>query len=105
LEGLARALVPVGAAAGAPVVREGEPGDRFYVVADGELEVSTGRTLRRGDGFGEIALLRNVPRTATVTALTDVRLDALDKETFLAAVTGHDGASRAANEVVESLLH
>jgi MFS family permease len=106
LEGLARAIVPVEAAAGAVVVREGDPGHHFYVIAEGEVTVlPAGIVLRRGDGFGEIALLRDVPRTATVTALTDVRLDALDKATFLAAVTGHEGAARAADERVESLLH
>jgi hypothetical protein len=87
LEGIARALVPVEAPAGAAIVTEGERGDRFYLVADGELTVSVSdRILQRGDWFGELALLRDVPRTATVTALTPVRLDSLDKETFLAAV-------------------
>jgi Cyclic nucleotide-binding domain len=92
LEGLARSLRPVEAGAGTRVIAEGETGDRFYVVADGELAVSIDgghvRDIGRGDSFGDIALLRDVPRTATVTARTDVRLDALDKETFLAAVTG-----------------
>jgi CRP-like cAMP-binding protein len=96
LEGLARALGAVEVAAGAIVIREGEPGDLFYVIADGELDVSAKgehlRTLRRGDAFGEIALLRDVPRTATVTARTDVRLDTLDKKTFVAAVTAERAA-------------
>jgi hypothetical protein len=105
LEGLARAVVPVTAARGTTVIEEGDRGDRFYIVVEGELEVSTGRRLRRGDAFGEIALLRDVPRTATVQALTDVRLDALDKRTFLAAVTGHPGSLAAADEVVQTLLH
>jgi cyclic nucleotide-binding protein/MFS transporter len=105
LEGLARELVPVEAEAGTTIVAEGEPGDRFYVVVDGELEVSTGRLLRRGDSFGEIALLRDVPRTATVRAVTRVMLDALDKETFLTAVTGHPASRRAADDVVQALLH
>jgi MFS family permease len=105
LEGLARAVVPVEAAPGATVVEQGDRGDRFYIVVDGELEVSTGRRLRRGDSFGEIALLREVPRTATVRAVTPVRLDALDKQTFLAAVTGHPGSRAAADDVVQALLH
>jgi CRP-like cAMP-binding protein len=78
------------------------------LVADGDLDVSVGgehvTTLGRGDCFGEIALLRDVPRTATVTARTDVRLDALDKETFVAAVTGHLPSGRAAAELVQGRL-
>ena len=108
LEGLARALVPVEARAGVAVISEGEPGDRFYVVADGALDVSVAGErvgmLERGDCFGEIALLRNVPRTATVTARTPVLLDALDKGAFLAAVTGHDPSARAADELVHRRL-
>ena len=108
LEGLARSLEPVEAPAGTAVISEGEPGDRFYVVADGELEVSVGGeqvgVLERGDCFGEISLLRDVPRTATVTARTAVLLDALDKGSFLAAVTGHDPSARAADELVHGRL-
>jgi MFS family permease len=101
-EHMATTLVPVSVAAGDVVIREGDPGDRFYVVADGELEVVAERlhvTARAGDYFGEIALLRDVPRTATVRAVLDSRLYALEREDFLAAVTGHSGA-RAAGEAI-----
>jgi MFS family permease len=108
LEGLARSLEPVEVAAGAAAVREGEAGDRFYLVVEGELEVSVGgervSDLARGDCFGEIALLRDVPRTATVTARTAVRLDALDKAAFLSAVTGYDPSARAAEQLVHGRL-
>jgi MFS family permease len=108
LEGLARALEPVEVPAGAVVISEGEQGDRFYVVAEGELDVSVrgkhvGR-LDRGDCFGEIALLREVPRTATVTARTAARLDALGKVAFVTTVTGHAPSARAADELVHGRL-
>jgi CRP-like cAMP-binding protein len=108
LEGLARSLEPVAAPAGTGVIREGEPGDRFYVIADGEIAVSRSdgvtAVLRRGDGFGEIALLREVPRTATCTAATDASLYALEKDDFLAAVTGHPRAVEEAAQLVEARL-
>ncbi|MBD0328916.1 MAG: MFS transporter [Thermoleophilia bacterium] len=109
-EHVARALVPVDVRAGDAVVRAGEPGDRFYVLASGELEVEAEAQGRRtrldrpGDYLGEIALLRSIPRTATVTALTDARLYALEREDFLAAVTGHSAVSAAADAVVERRL-
>lgn len=108
LEALARSVEPVEAAAGTRVITEGEVGDSFYLVADGELEVTVGeapvRTLGRGDCFGEVALLRRIPRTATVTARTDCRLDALGEEAFLAVLTGHPGSARTAEELVQQRL-
>jgi hypothetical protein len=108
LEALARSVRAVEAGAGSDIVREGEAGDLFYVIADGEVEVSRSgahvASLRRGDCFGEIALLRDIPRTATVTAKTNVLLDALDKTTFVSAVTGHDPSARAADELVRARL-
>ena len=101
-EHLATTLVPVSVAAGDVVIREGDVGDRFYIVADGELEVvSEGLhvTAGAGDYFGEIALLRDVPRTATVRAAADSRLYALERGDFLAAVTGHSEV-RAAGEAI-----
>ena len=103
-ERLARELIPVHAASGEAVIREGASGDRFYVVDTGELEVSVDgagvRTLGPGDHFGEIALLRDVPRTATVTATTAVDLYALERDEFIGAVTGHAPSAEAANAVV-----
>jgi len=108
LEGIARQLVPVSVPAGTRVISEGEPGERYYAVGDGELEVSRGGVpvarLERGSGFGEIALIREVPRTASVTALSDVLLYGLDKAPFLLALTGHPAARAAADAVVAGRL-
>lgn len=103
LERLAREAVPATFPAGAAIVREGEPGDRFYVVRAGEVEI-LGRRFGPGEAFGEIALLRDVPRTATATAVTHVDLVALDREPFVAAVTGHAPAAAAADTVVAARL-
>jgi MFS family permease len=86
--------------AGQVVVAEGEPGDLFYVVESGSLEVTVReepvRTLGPGQAFGELALLRRSVRTATVTAGTACRLWALDRESFLGAVAGSTEALDAA---------
>jgi MFS family permease len=104
LEQLAAGLAPVSASAGEEIIRVGDHGDRFYVVSSGEVEVFVdGRPPKReGEGtyFGEIALLRDVPRTATVRAATDVELYALDRDDFLPAVTGHAGSAQAAEAVI-----
>ena len=108
LEGLARALVPVTAAAGEVIMREGEPGDCYFAIADGEVVVSHAARevarLKRGDGFGEIALLEEVPRTATVVAVTRAQLYTLEKGPFVFSVTGHPAAERAAGEMVTRRL-
>ena len=101
---LARTIVP----AGTTVVREGDHGDRFYIVGDGSVEVFQAgrsiRTLGAGAAFGQIALLRDVPRTATVVALTDVELWSLDREAFLFAVTGSSRAAEVAHGMTQELL-
>jgi predicted MFS family arabinose efflux permease len=100
---LARTTLP----AGSVLFRAGDPGDRFYVVAEGEVEVAledSVEVLGPGEGFGEIALLREVPRTATVTARGETVLYALEREDFIAAVTGHPESAEAAEVLVSSRL-
>ena len=108
LEQLAARLTPVHASAGEEIIRVGDHGDRFYVVDKGEVEILVdGEPPRRegaGSYFGEIALLRDVPRTATVRAATDVELFALDRDDFLPAVTGHAGSAQAADAVIGTRL-
>jgi MFS family permease len=99
IERLARSLVEMRFGAGSIVLREGAEGDRYYVIEKGTVEVR-GVVLGPGDGFGEVALLRDVPRTATVVATTDVVLQVLDRSDFLPAVTGFDESAAAAERVV-----
>jgi hypothetical protein len=105
VERLAAGMTPVGAIAGQVLVREGDPGDTFVIVASGELEVTVGGQpmdrLGPGAGFGEVALLRQSPRTATVTALTDMTGWAVDSATFPCAVSGP--ATAAISEQVASM--
>ncbi len=108
LERLVRHLVPVTVPAGTWVIRAGERGDRFYVVAAGVAEVLIGgEAIRRevaGDSFGEIALLRDVPRTASVRALTELHLLALERDPFLAAITGQPRSRHVAEAIVADRL-
>jgi hypothetical protein len=108
LEHLARSLVRVPAAAGTEVMRQGDVGDRFYLVDKGDMDVSIDgevvSTLGPGDHFGEIALLRDVPRTATVTARSDASLLALERDEFVSAVSGHPVSREAADAVVAARL-
>ncbi|HET8527234.1 MAG TPA: MFS transporter [Actinomycetota bacterium] len=108
LERLARRLREVDVPAGRTFIREGEPGDRFYAIVDGEVLVAAGgkEIARLGPGgyVGEISLLRDVPRQAWVTALTGTLMLALDREPFLEAVAGSRGAAEAARSGVEQRL-
>jgi MFS family permease len=108
LERLARNSVPLQVSAGRVVIREGDVGDRVYVIADGETDVtSAGRHVARlgpGGYVGEIALLRDVPRTATVTAATEVRFLCLERDVFLRTMTGHEPARAAAHSAAETRL-
>jgi MFS family permease len=105
LERVIRNLEPMMVARDAVVIRQGDVGDRFYVIAEGTAAVvvdgRTVSTLGAGDGFGEIALLRDVPRTATVTATTPIRLFALARDPFLEAVTGHPQSHVAAHALID----
>lgn len=92
LERLVTSSTTIEIEAGRTIVTAGDVGDRFYVILAGDIEVVTPngrpRRLATGDAFGEIALLRDVPRTATVTSLTPTELLALDRGAFLEALTG-----------------
>ena len=108
LESLATRLVPLRLDPSTVIVRQGDPGDRFYMLVEGTVDVTTdGQSLgelEAGAYFGEIALIRGIPRTATVTARTHVVLYALDRDDFLAAVTGHPPSAEAAESVVSARL-
>ena len=109
LEHLARSLVRVPAGGpGTEITRQGEVGDRFYLVDKGDMDVLIDgeviSSLGPGDHFGEIALLRDVPRTATVTARTDASLLALERDEFVSAVSGHPASREAADAVVAARL-
>jgi MFS family permease len=95
--------------AGQAVVSQGGSGDTFYVIEQGTAEVTTSgrraRELGAGDFFGELALLRDIPRTATVVMTSDALLVELDREPFLLAVTGSPQAVDAAEEGARRYTH
>jgi hypothetical protein len=108
IEWLSASLVPVTVDAGAWIIRQGEVGDRFYLVEAGAVDVFIDDELVRsedtGASFGEIALLGNVPRTASVRASGPVRLLALERGVFLAAVGGHAQSRSAAERLIRTRL-
>jgi hypothetical protein len=105
LERISHGLVTVSSAAGEEVITQGEPGDLFYLIEEGQVEVLEGGVFRRhegpGESFGEIALLRDVPRTATVRTTQATTLLALERDQFISAVTGHGRSHQVAHTVVD----
>jgi hypothetical protein len=93
---------------GTVVMREGDPGEEFHIIASGSASVTVRGTARLhlgpGDCFGEIALLREVPRTATITAIEELHTLALGREEFLTALTGNTASSLAAESLVTERL-
>jgi hypothetical protein len=108
LEHLAAHLVPVQVHAGDAIIRQGDPGHHFFIVVHGRVGVEVdGRAVREegpGESFGEIALLRSVPRTATVRAVEDAKLVSLERRAFLEAITGQPASEAAAEAVVRERL-
>jgi MFS family permease len=108
LEGLAGALQRTDLSAGTVLLRQGEPGDDYYAIASGQLEAwRDGVLLRRcgrGEGVGEIALLGESTRTATVVAATDAIVYRLGRDPFLAAVTRHAATFRRAASIASDRL-
>jgi CRP-like cAMP-binding protein/predicted MFS family arabinose efflux permease len=105
IEQLAAQAQQVELAAGEEQITQGDSGDRFYVIESGDAAVIINghqvRTLGPGDDFGERALLRNTPRTATVRAESDMRLLAIERENFLQAITGEAGATFEYQDLLE----
>jgi MFS family permease len=108
IERLARSAERLIVPAGDIIVAQGDVGDLYYLVIDGAAEVTVDGVridrLAPGRSFGEIALVRDIPRTATVTALTDLQLLTVPRTTFLEAVTGHPRSRRIADVTVERHL-
>jgi hypothetical protein len=107
IEALGRSARWLSVPAGRTVIREGDAGDRYFVLESGAVTVTqSGRHVRSlsepGDAFGEVALLEDVPRTATVTADQPSILLAIERDAFLAAVTGHPVVSADARRVVDT---
>jgi MFS family permease len=108
IERLARCATLVTVPAGEVVIRRGDPGDLYYVIESGEAEVlvadDLSTVLGPSEGFGEIALLRDVPRQATVRAVTDLALRAIDRRVFLQVVTGHSETQATADRAIARML-
>jgi MFS family permease len=108
LERLSHDLILVEVGSGEEIISQGGLGDRFYLIDRGEVAVFKDGVRRGtqgpGESFGEIALVRDLPRTATVRATEPVRLLTLQRDRFITAVTGHLRSSEAAQAVAEARL-
>ena len=108
LEQVAEAAHPARFAAGSPIIRQGDAGGQLLrpggEVRGGQRRRATVRHMQAGDSFGEIALLQNVPRTATVTAETDAEAYLIDRAAFVCAVTGDRQSLAAAQDVIGERL-
>ncbi len=108
LETLAREAHYVSVHPGSAIITEGEEGNDYYAITDGSVRVTKGgREIRRldsGEGFGEIALLHPVRRTATVTATSETTLLSIGREAFLTAMHAHPATSAAAERIASALL-
>lgn len=108
IETLAREAQYASFAAGAAIIREGERGDSYYAITHGSVRVSKGEQMIRdmgvGEGFGEIALLHAVTRTATVRALTETTVLSVGREPFLIAMHAHPASHATAEQLAARLL-
>jgi MFS family permease len=108
VEQLARGLEPVTVPQGNVLFKQGDIGDRYYLIESGEADVvgdgQVVATLGPGEGFGEIALLRSTRRTASVVAKSELRLQALDSDRFLPVVLGYTPSAQRAAADVDGML-
>ena len=99
MEAVARSASDLSFPGDTEIIRQGDVGDRFYVIIEGSVDVdrdgATVATLTRGGQFGEVALIADVPRTATVTSRSSTRVLAIERDDFLVAVTGHEPSHAA----------
>ncbi len=112
VESMAASLQSVQAAAGDVIVRQGAPADKFFIIVDGEVEVEreddgTTRklaTLSGGQFFGEMAILRDLPRMATVRAVTPTTLLVMERDSFRGLVAQSMGTTTDFDQVIQQRL-
>lgn len=108
IDQLAGPMARLAYAVGEVILSKGEEGDRFIVIEEGTVDIvdegAVIAVLGPGDGFGEMALLRDVPRTTSAIARSPVRARSLDRHAFLSGVRGERRAQEAAEQLVEERL-